>query len=55
MVVCNCAPALLFRRGEALEALYSFEFSDGVITNVYAIRNPDKLAAAATARAISRG
>jgi RNA polymerase sigma-70 factor, ECF subfamily len=54
-VVCNCAPALLFRRGEQLEALFSIEFVDGVVTNIYAIRNPDKLAAAATARAISRG
>jgi RNA polymerase sigma-70 factor (ECF subfamily) len=53
-VVCNSAPAVLFYRADHLEGVYSIEILDGKITNFYAVRNPDKLAAAAIARTISR-
>ncbi len=52
--VCNSAPALLLYRGGHLEGVFCIEVVDGLITNVYAVRNPDKLVAAATVRAISR-
>jgi RNA polymerase sigma-70 factor, ECF subfamily len=51
---CNSAPAVLVYRAEQLEGVFTVEIVDGKITNFYAIRNPDKLAAAATAREISR-
>ncbi len=54
-VLCNFAPAVFFYRDDHLEGVYTIEIVDGKITNLYAVRNPDKLAAAATARAISRG
>ena len=54
LVVCNSAPAVLVYRAEQLEGVFTVEIVDGKITNFYAIRNPDKLAAAATAREISR-
>lgn len=53
-VVCNSAPAALFYSGDHLEGIYAMEIIDGLITNFYAIRNPDKLVAAATVRVISR-
>ncbi len=55
MVVCNSAPAALFYRGDQLEGVFTLEILDGKITNFYAMRNPDKLAAMATAHQISRG
>ena len=42
--ICNSAPAVVVYSGERLEGI-SVEVSDGKITNFYAIRNPDKLAA----------
>jgi RNA polymerase sigma-70 factor (ECF subfamily) len=54
-VVCNSAPAVLFYRADHLEGVYTIEIADGKITNFYAVRNPDKLSAATSARAISRG
>lgn len=54
LVVCNSAPAVLVYRADQLEGVFTVEIVDGKITNFYAIRNPDKLAAAATAREISR-
>ena len=54
-VICNSAPAVLLYSAGRLQGVYIFEIVDGKITNFYAVRNPDKLAAAATARAISRG
>ncbi|OBA57549.1 RNA polymerase subunit sigma-24 [Mycobacterium sp. 1100029.7] len=55
MVNCNNAPAvLLYYRGE-LEGVITVEIVDAVITNFYVMRNPDKLAALASARDISRG
>jgi RNA polymerase sigma-70 factor, ECF subfamily len=55
MVNCNSAPAvLLYFRGH-LEGVITVEIADDKITNFYVMRNPDKLAALATARDISRG
>jgi RNA polymerase sigma-70 factor, ECF subfamily len=54
-VVCNSAPALLFYSADRLEGVFTAEIVDGKITNFYAMRNPDKLAAATTVRRISRG
>ncbi|MEZ0363940.1 RNA polymerase sigma-70 factor [Mycobacterium sp. pUA109] len=54
MVVCNAAPAVLLYRAERLEGVFTVEIVDGLITNFYAMRNPDKLAALAATREISR-
>lgn len=55
MVNCNSAPAvLLYFRGQ-LEGVITVEIARDKITNFYVMRNPDKLAALATARDISRG
>jgi RNA polymerase sigma-70 factor, ECF subfamily len=55
MVNCNSAPAvLLYFRGR-LEGVITVEIIDDKITNFYVMRNPDKLAALATPRDISRG
>ncbi|OHV06303.1 RNA polymerase sigma-70 factor [Mycobacterium talmoniae] len=54
MVVCNAAPAVLLYRAEKLEGVFTVEIVDGLITNFYAMRNPDKLAALAATREISR-
>jgi RNA polymerase sigma-70 factor, ECF subfamily len=55
MVTCNSAPAVLLYLGEQLEGVITAEIVDDKITNFYVMRNPDKLAALATARDISRG
>jgi RNA polymerase sigma-70 factor (ECF subfamily) len=55
MVTCNSAPAVLFYLGDHLEGVITLEIVDDKITNFYVMRNPDKLAALANARAISRG
>lgn len=55
MGVCNSAPALLFYVADQLEGVFTVEIVDGLITNFYAMRNPDKLAALADAREITRG
>ena len=55
MATCNSAPAVLFYLGEQLEGVITLEIVDDKITNFYVMRNPDKLAALATARDISRG
>jgi len=55
MAMCNAAPAMVLYAGSRLEGIFTFEILDGKITNFYAMRNPDKLAAAATVREISRG
>ena len=54
MVICNSAPAVLLYLDEHLEGVITVEIVDGKITNFYAMRNPDKLAALTTAREISR-
>ena len=53
-VICNAAPAVLIYHADRLEGVFTVEIVDGKITNFYAMRNPDKLAAVATARTISR-
>jgi RNA polymerase sigma-70 factor (ECF subfamily) len=53
-VICNAAPALLIYQADRLEGVFTVEIVDGKISNFYAMRNPDKLAAVATARTISR-
>jgi len=53
-VICNAAPAVLFYQGDRLEGVFTVEVVDGKISNFYAMRNPDKLVAVATARTISR-
>ncbi|MCV7399675.1 RNA polymerase sigma-70 factor [Mycobacterium fragae] len=53
-VICNAAPAVLLYRGDHLEGVFTVEIADGKITNFYAMRNPDKLAAATTVREIRR-
>jgi RNA polymerase sigma-70 factor, ECF subfamily len=54
LAVCNAAPALVIYAGDRLEAVFTVEILDGKITNLYAMRNPDKLAAAMAVRQISR-
>ncbi len=53
-VVCNSAPAMLLYRADHLEGVFTVEIIDGLITNFYAMRNPDTLTARAAARTISR-
>ncbi|OBI52648.1 RNA polymerase sigma-70 factor [Mycobacterium sp. E796] len=55
MVTCNSAPAVLLYLGERLEGVITLEIAGDKITNFYVMRNPEKLAAMATARDISRG
>ena len=55
MAMCNAAPAIAIYVADYLEGVFTVEIVDGKITNFYAMRNPDKLAAAATVRQISRG
>ena len=55
MGVCNSAPAVLLYSADRLEGVFTVEIVDGLITNLYAMRNPDKLAALAAAREITRG
>ncbi|WAC92646.1 RNA polymerase sigma-70 factor [Mycobacterium sp. Aquia_213] len=55
LVTCNSAPAVLFYLDDELAMVVTLEIADALITNFYVMRNPDKLAALATARDISRG
>ncbi|OBJ67950.1 RNA polymerase sigma factor SigJ [Mycobacterium sp. 1274756.6] len=52
--VCNAAPTVLVYDGGRLEGAFTVEVTDGLISNFYVMRNPDKLAALATGRRISR-
>ncbi len=54
MVNCNNAPAMVVYSGDHLEGVFLIEIIDGKITNFYAMRNPEKLAAIAAPRQISR-
>jgi len=54
MVNCNNAPAMVVYSGDHLEGVFLVEVIDGKITNFYAMRNPEKLAAIAVPRTISR-
>ncbi|MGH3640131.1 MAG: RNA polymerase sigma-70 factor [Mycobacterium sp.] len=53
-VNCNNAPAVVVHRGDVLEGVFLLEIVGDKITNFYAMRNPDKLAAFAVPRTISR-
>lgn len=55
VVTCNGAPAVLLYLGDRLEGVITLEIAEDKITNFYVTRNPDKLAALATARDVSRG
>ena len=55
LVTCNSAPAVLFYLDDEPAMVVTLEIADDKITNFYVMRNPDKLAALATARDISRG
>lgn len=50
----NSTPALLIYSEGRLDAVLAVSIADGKVAHVFAIRNPDKLATAETARHISR-
>ena len=50
----NSMPAVLFHQDAALDSVLLIEVTDGLITALYAIRNPDKLRAAAATRTLTR-
>jgi RNA polymerase sigma-70 factor, ECF subfamily len=52
--IYNSAPAMKLCLDEKLECIITVEIVDGKITNLYAMRNPEKLLAAAVPREISR-
>jgi len=52
--IYNSAPAVVIYDGDTLEGVLVFEVIDGVITNLYAMRNPDKLGGVTIARVIAR-
>ena len=52
--VYNSAPAVVVYTDDHLEGVFLFEVIDDKITNLYAMRNPDKLTGITTPRAISR-
>lgn len=52
--VYNSAPALVLYDDDHLEGVITVEINDGRITNFYAMRNPDKLAAVSVRRTIGR-
>lgn len=53
-VKCNNTPALVVYRGARLEGVFLIEISDDEISDIYVIRNPDKLLAVTVPRRISR-
>jgi RNA polymerase sigma-70 factor (ECF subfamily) len=50
----NGAPAVVVYRGDQAESVMLVEITNGTITNFYAMRNPEKLAAVSVRREISR-
>ena len=50
----NSAPALVVYQAEKLEGVFVFEIIEDQITNLYAMRNPDKLVGIMVPRTISR-
>ena len=52
--VYNGAPAMVIYHGDHLEGLFVFEVIEDKITNLYAMRNPDKLTGVTTPREIGR-
>jgi RNA polymerase sigma-70 factor, ECF subfamily len=51
----NGAPAAVVYSGEVIDIVITAEFTGGLISALYAIRNPDKLATVAVQREIARG
>ncbi|MCT2583136.1 RNA polymerase sigma-70 factor [Actinophytocola gossypii] len=51
---CNNASAMVVHRGDHLDGVFLIEINDRRITNLYAIRNPDKLVTVTVPRRISR-
>lgn len=43
--IVNGAPGLVVWRGDGIETVFTFESDSGRVTHIFAIRNPDKLAA----------
>lgn len=54
MAMYNSAPAAIVYRDGQPDGVFLIEVVDGRITHVYAVRNPQKLAAVGTPRAITR-
>ena len=54
IVNCNNTPALVAYRGDHLEGVFLIEITNDEITNIYVIRNPDKLLTVLVPRQISR-
>ncbi|OLF05707.1 RNA polymerase subunit sigma-24 [Actinophytocola xinjiangensis] len=54
IVNCNHTPAVVAHRDDRLDGVFLIEVAGGLITNFYAIRNPDKLVAVTAVRRISR-
>ncbi|MHC9296312.1 RNA polymerase sigma-70 factor [Mycobacterium sp. LTG2003] len=52
--VYNALPAVLFHRGDQLDSILLIEITDGLISGLYAIRNPDKLRHSTIGRALAR-
>ncbi|MBU9764818.1 RNA polymerase sigma-70 factor [Mycobacterium sp. TNTM28] len=50
----NSMPAVTFRRAGKLDSVLLIELTDGQITALYAMRNPDKLRGAAATRTLAR-
>ncbi|WP_163505331.1 RNA polymerase sigma factor SigJ [Fodinicola acaciae] len=51
---CNNSPAIAYYDGSQLHGVFLIEITDEKITNLYAIRNPDKLRAVTAPRQVSR-
>jgi RNA polymerase sigma-70 factor (ECF subfamily) len=54
IVTANSAPAVVVYSGDRVEGMFTVEINGGKITHLYAIANPDKLAAITVPRTISR-
>ncbi|NKX86553.1 RNA polymerase sigma factor SigJ [Nocardia coubleae] len=51
---CNGAPALAAYRGDHLEGVFLFAITGDEVTDIYAIRNPDKLLSVTVPRRLTR-
>lgn len=54
IVHCNALPAVMFRSKGRLDSLLILEVDHDRVAALYAVRNPDKLSAASTPRALTR-
>lgn len=52
---CNAMPAAVFWDGESIYQVLLFGIVDGLIRDIYAVRNPDKLDTPLCARELTRG